>query len=297
MIKIKELMADLLNKKEKLIWECPMLQDNPCNFVSNHEFQGFNRWFLNVLNEWDAVQFCTFMQAKTIGAKVKKGAKTIPLLMPIFKKKKDDDDEEEDSAPMFYKKYNVFNIRQLDNVPNKIELKLKKLKHEKNLTGNQVERFNSFTKLLGVRLRTAPLNRNVLGAYFPATHHIDICPKEAFKTEKHYCKILLHEITHWSSKKMKRPMNGKKDEVQYMKEEIIAEMGSALLCEKFDIGYTTTHKAYIQRYWKRLKEDKNLLFDCWSKANKAVKWLSKKGGLDEGKKAAKKELATLRVVS
>ena len=73
-----------------------------------------------------------------------------------------------------------------------------------------------------------------------------------FRRPKTFALVALHEITHWSGarNRLDRPRFKEKFDPTYIKEELVAELGSALLCH--DLAITSRpalpHAAYLNRY-------------------------------------------------
>ena len=95
-------------------------------------------------------------------------------------------------------------------------------------------------------------------------------------TETYYS-TLLHELTHWTGAKhrLNRMETTDKKRKEYAKEEIIAELGAAMLCAKLGVTSSTRpdHAQYIDSWLKALKNDKRFIFSAASLAQKAVDYL------------------------
>ena len=60
----------------------------------------------------------------------------------------------------------------------------------------------------------------------------------------------------------------------YAKEELVAELGSAFLCQRFNVDGTLQHPDYIRTWLQALKGDKRFIFSAASKARQALEWMS-----------------------
>ena len=59
----------------------------------------------------------------------------------------------------------------------------------------------------------------------------------------------------------------------YALEELVAEMGSAFLCQRFAVDGALQHPEYVGNWLKVLKGDKRAVFTASSKARKAAEFL------------------------
>jgi len=95
-------------------------------------------------------------------------------------------------------------------------------------------------------------------------------------TREGYYATLLHELTHWTGHHSRLNRSsvttfGSKD---YAFEELIAELGAAYLCNKFEINSTIeNHASYIDFWLKVLKQHKKALFNAMKEASKACEFL------------------------
>jgi antirestriction protein ArdC len=95
-------------------------------------------------------------------------------------------------------------------------------------------------------------------------------------TESYYATIL-HELTHWSGAdhRLKREKGKRFGDSAYAFEELVAELGAAMLCAALGIVSTTRadHAQYIDGWLKALKDDKRFIFSAASQAQKAADYL------------------------
>ncbi len=59
----------------------------------------------------------------------------------------------------------------------------------------------------------------------------------------------------------------------YAKEELVAELGSAFLCQRFNVDGALQHPEYLRTWLSALKGDKRFLFQAASKARQALEWI------------------------
>ena len=92
-----------------------------------------------------------------------------------------------------------------------------------------------------------------------------------------YYSTLFHELVHstGSKSRLNREMGGKFGSKSYAREELVAEIGSAILCSMLNISEKTfdNSSAYIQSWLKALENDTHLILYASAKAEKAVQMI------------------------
>jgi antirestriction protein ArdC len=117
-------------------------------------------------------------------------------------------------------------------------------------------------------------------AYFmPSTDQVVLPPMEDFKNQTGYYGTLFHELVHATGHKdrLNRPelvkMNGFGSE-DYSKEELVAEMGAAMLCATAGLEPDyDNNAAYIGSWLKKLQDDPKLVVQAAGKAQKAADYI------------------------
>jgi antirestriction protein ArdC len=86
---------------------------------------------------------------------------------------------------------------------------------------------------------------------------------------------MIHSTGHNS--RLNRTFGKKKADPDYVKEELVAEIGSAFMCNEAEILPKTIENsvAYCQSWIEHLKKDDNLIITASSKAQKAADYLLK----------------------
>lgn len=119
-----------------------------------------------------------------------------------------------------------------------------------------------------------------VAAYNPMMDIIKVPPREDFSNIPEYYSTLFHEMVHSTghSDRLDR------DEVAnvnrfgsepYSREELVAEIGAAMLCGFAGIDNSTIDNsvAYINSWLKRLKNDKRLVVYAAARAQRAVDYI------------------------
>ncbi|GMQ30711.1 ArdC family protein [Algoriphagus confluentis] len=262
-------------------WNCNGL---PSNYLTKKPYRGINLWLLLSLNH-ELPFYLTFKQAKELGGMVKKGSKAIPVCYWnfVYKHKETgrtipdgllgDYPIDTLTKVCFLKEYKVFPIEQIDGIDWELSEK------GENQSLPVLERCES----VFAEMHEPPkLTHEREEAYYhPSLDLINLPPKPRFKTAEDYYSVLFHELVHSTGHKNRLNRPGVEEidyfgSENYSTEELIAEMGAGFLC-----GFTGIQEArlidnqaaYIKNWISRLKNDKNLLIDAASKAQKAVDYL------------------------
>jgi len=237
---------------------------------------------INILNLWmDATEkgflapiWMTFKQAKELGGNVKKGEHgSLSVYANSFTKTELDTatgDEVERNIP-FMKGYTVFNVDQIDGLPEKYYAlaKAPDITPEERVVA--LEEFFAHT--------SAEIRHGGTKAYYSvSTDHIQMPPFEAFESRERYYATLGHETTHWTRapSRLDRDFGRKRwGDEGYAMEELVAELGSAFLAADLYITpeVREDHAAYIGSWLKVLKDDKKAIFSAAAHAQRAAELL------------------------
>lgn len=245
-----------------------------------HDFTAYNG--INILNLWmeaeekgySAPVWMTFKQAKDLGGMVRKGEKaSLSIIAKTFKKTEQDEDTGEDierNIP-FMKGYSVFNVEQIDGLPEKYY----ELAKEPEITPEQrIETIEQFFLNTGADIREGG-NK----AYYAiGADRIQMPPFIAFESAEAFYSSLAHETTHWTRhpRRLDRDLGRKKwGDEGYAMEELVAELGSAYIGA--DLGLAPDMReenaAYIANWLEVLKNDKRAIFSAAAHAQRAAELL------------------------
>jgi antirestriction protein ArdC len=116
--------------------------------------------------------------------------------------------------------------------------------------------------------------------YQPSSDSIRMPDRETFDGSAEYYSTLFHEFTHSTGHKSRLNRAGITethffgDEI-YSKEELVAEMGAAMLCGVIGIENKTIKNSasYIQSWLAKLKDDKKLVIHAAAAAQKAADFI------------------------
>ncbi|ACI54456.1 domain of unknown function DUF1738 [Rhizobium leguminosarum bv. trifolii WSM2304] len=244
----------------------------PTNLVSGRMYSGGNillLWLAASQRGFSNLQYATYRQINSIGAKVRKGEKASHVIFTKHGTKKDEDSGEEKRTTIV-KSYPVFGLDQLDDVP-------EKYLHQQERPESQVEIYtkaSDFVKGTSIRIK----NGSNRAAYYPGGDEVVMPFANQFESEEAYWGTMNHELIHASGHKSRldRQFGKKFGDTAYAREELCAELGSAFLCARLDIPATFRSASYIDSWLKVLKEDNRAIFNAASYAGQASDWLWKK---------------------
>ena len=215
----------------------------------------------------------TYRQAAELGGQVRKGEHgTLAVYANrLTRIETDDDGEEHERAIPFMKAYTVFNVSQIDGLPERY-CALPPAPAEPLPRLEAAERFFAAT---GARIRHGG-NR---AFYAPGPDIIQMPPFEAFRDAESHAATLAHELTHWvghPSRLDRHFPNGHRfGSDGYAFEELVAEIGAAFVCA--ELGLTPEvredHAAYLAHWLEVLKSDKRAIFSAASHAQRAADFL------------------------
>lgn len=229
------------------------------NYKTKHVYTGINMLLLS--NE--GTYFLTYKQAQDLGGQVKKGAKGLPVVfMSTFKKKDNEDDKSKTIS--FLKYHTVFKIEDIDGIT--VEL-YNPIKYEAE---SVINNFANCPKIIHIGSQPC---------YIPSSDTIEIPDKKYFKSSEYYYGTLFHEIGHSTGhdKRLNRKLKGKDNIKSYSKEELTAELTSAFLYQYCGINKPIDNTtSYIYNWLKVLKNDKTILVQSASQAQKACDYILQK---------------------
>jgi len=109
--------------------------------------------------------------------------------------------------------------------------------------------------------------------YVPGLDRISMPNAEAFETREAFAATWAHEQIHSTghADRLARPMGGTFGSKAYAREELVAELGAVLLCQRLEIGSEfQNHAAYLANWIEVLQEGPRTLFQVLSQARQAA---------------------------
>ena len=236
----------------------------PLNAATGRPYSGINipiLWHAVRVNGYPSHEWMTFKQAVEKKACIKKGSKGT---MVVFTKRIVRDKEDERASISMLKTYHVFNVEQIEGLPDHIDDTDKMVIEPIEAA----ERFIAATKA-DIRLGGSK------ACYVPSHDFVALPPKDAFKNATNFYAIALHELGHWAGneKRLNRDLTNRFGTRAYAAEELIAELNAAFLCAHLGIEGELRHAGYIEDWISLLRDDKRAIFTASSKASQAANHL------------------------
>jgi antirestriction protein ArdC len=250
-------------------WRKPWRTETPVNLVSMKEYRGINV-FLLVCQGYGSRYWLTYRQAQSLGGNVRKGArgsKVVFWKLDEYENRNTETGESEIRKSLLLRYYTVFNLEQCEGIE----------PPEQPATFNPIEQCETILERMPNPPRFEP---DVQARYRPSTDTIGMPSRSAFTSPAEYYSTLFHELTHSTGHPSRVGREGIMSHNPfgsdpYSKEEVVAEMGAAMLCSVAGIESETLSNsaAYLQTWINRLKSDSRLIVSAASHAQKAADYV------------------------
>lgn len=237
---------------------------------------------INVLSLWASTMaqnfaapiWMTFKQATELDGHIRKGEKSSLVVYADSITRKETDKKtggEIDREIPFLKGYTVFNVEQIDCLP---EVYYAKATPTLDPVA-RIEHAERFFAAVGATIRQGG-NR---AFYSIAADSIQMPPFESFQDADSYYATLAHECTHWTGNKSRldRDFGGHRFGSEgYAVEELVAELGAAFLCADLELALEPRedHASYIATWLKVLAADNRAVFTAATHAQRAAEFIN-----------------------
>jgi len=231
-------------------------------------------WATAMESGFTAPFWMTYKQAQELGGQVRKGEHGALVVFANAMTKTETDaktGEETDIEIPFMKGYTVFNVEQIDGLPERFYARIE-CPHTGETTRNaQLEAFFQATG--------ADIRHGGNQAFYKVDQDFIQMPVfEAFHQTEHYYSTLAHECAHWTRhpSRLNRDLGQKRwGDSAYAMEELIAEITSAFVGAELGITphVLDDYAAYVASWLKALRNDKKAIFTAASHAQKAADFL------------------------
>lgn len=266
------------------------------NPVSKHRYTAINQLLLSfamMQKNYEVNNWLTFQQIKDAGGFVLKGEQSTPVtfseviylkegikITPKEARRHFLDAQDKDptistyreagiNTKRFLKYYLVFNVAQTKDIPEVLFTRGQPILSE-------IERNGQIDQLIACHKVQIHHAHGDSAHYNPQTDVIQMPFSKQFTTSEQYYAVLFHELVHWTGHEARLNRLFSRNETDYAFEELIAELGSAILCAELIIpAPLRSAAAYIQSWLKALEDDKNYLIKAVSHAERASKYLMK----------------------
>ena len=261
-----QILAEL--EKGKVPWRKPWRTLPPVNLISKKPYRGINVFLLGFAG-FGSQFWLTFNQAKQLGGNVRKGEHGTKIVFWKCKTRETEtaDGEIEERRSAFLRYYTVFNLEQTEGLKALLRLP-------------PAFPIQSAEDIVEGMPNPPAFEQDSRAAYIPSKDTVTMPSRTAFETQAEYYSTLFHELTH-STGHVKRLGREGIEKIQpfgsedYSKEELVAEMGSAMLCGVAGIeqAIISNSAAYLHSWISRLKADSRLVVSAARAAQEAADYI------------------------
>jgi antirestriction protein ArdC len=228
-----------------------------------------SRWSVRQ-SERSSRYWITYRQAQVLGGSVTKGqhgSKVVFWKIDEYRKENKKTGETENRKSILLRYYTVFNLEQCEGIksPEPVHL-IHPIEQCEHIV-------NSMPKRPG-------FEQDSLAFYRPSTDTVGMPSRSAFESAERYYSTLFHELTHSTGHPSRVGREGIMEHnpfgsEDYSKEELVAEMGAAMLCGVAGVESRTLDNSasYLQSWINRLRSDSRLIVSAASQAQKAADYI------------------------
>jgi antirestriction protein ArdC len=261
-----QILAEL--EKGVVPWRKPWRTLPAANLVSKKPYRGINT-FLLALAGYGSQYWLTYRQAQALGGNVRRGESGTKIVFWKFDKYETEtaDGEMENRTSAFLRYYTVFNLEQTEGLKALLELP-------------PARPIESAEAIITGMPNPPAYERGFRACYSPSSDTVTMPSPTAFHSQAEYYSTMFHELVHSTghAKRLAREGFDKPQQFggeSYSREELVAEMGSAMLCGVAGIEQSTlaNSAAYLKSWIARLKSDSRLIISAASAAQKAADYI------------------------
>lgn len=255
----------------------------PINAVSGKEYQGINHVVLSFAARTQDPRFLTYRQAKELGGHVRRGEHGYAVVFwKILEREVETEIGEEAKREIkkvpLLRYYTVFSVSQCEGIAED------KIAPKASLSsGDPIEA----AERIVAKMPNPPAIKagGNSAMYSPSSDTVFVPSPSAFVSPHHYYATLFHELIHSTAapSRLNRRLSQEND--AYSLEELIAEIGAAMLCAKagiLDDRLIENSAAYIKSWSSYLLDRPREIIAAASSAEKAKRYIL--GEHDEAKK-------------
>jgi antirestriction protein ArdC len=255
-------------EKGEVPWRKPWHSLPPANLITKKPYRGINVFLLGFAG-YGSQFWLTFNQAKQLGGNIRKGQHGAKIIFWRCKTRETEsaEGEIEERKSAFLRYYTVFNLEQTEGL-------------SALLTLPPAVPIESAEEIVKAMPNPPAFEQDSRAAYIPSRDTVTMPSRTAFQSQAEYYSTLFHELVH-STGHTKRLGREGIDKIQpfgsedYSKEELVAEMGSAMLCGVAGIEQATigNSAAYLRGWINRLKADSRLVIAAARAAQEAADYI------------------------
>ena len=301
-----EMLIEQLQQMKESNWEKPWFSSN--SFIIPQNINGRTYSGSNVLmlmfhkqkHDYQLPVYMTWQQAGNMGLAINKGEKSFPISLwnRIIKDENgkrisdqeynnlSESEQEKCKVIPLQKYFNVFNVEQSNIKTAKPELwdaLVKKLQTPaKQMDESNMVKNPALDKMLEDQSWICPIYQEPdsdKACFHKGNDEITVPEKKQFIDGESFYGTLLHEMIHstGTEERLNRDMSGHFGSVPYAREELVAELGSAMAAINFGINKSIKDesKEYIKSWLDAMQQDPKFLMSVIGDIAKAVDFVNK----------------------
>ena len=301
-----EMLIEQLQQMKESNWEKPWFSSN--SFIIPQNINGRTYSGSNVLmlmfhkqkHDYQLPVYMTWQQAGNMGLAINKGEKSFPISLwnRIIKDENgkrisdqeynnlSESEQEKCKVIPLQKYFNVFNVEQSNIKTAKPELwdaLVKKLQTPaKQMDESNMVKNPALDKMLEDQSWICPIYQEPdsdKACFHKGNDEITVPEKKQFIDGESFYGTLLHEMIHstGTEERLNRDMSGHFGSVPYAREELVAELGSAMAAINFGINKSIKDesKEYIKSWLDAMQQNPKFLMSVIGDIAKAVDFVNK----------------------
>lgn len=249
------------------------------NYVTRKPYSLVNQWLL-----MEPGEYLTFKQVVAAKGHVKKGAKSRFVVffthVPYEEKNTKTGEMERKTYPLL-RYYNVFHIKDTEGIESKL------LAPDADAPVADLPLCDEADAAIAAYVASQPTlkfinDKQTDRAYYsPSTDTVNVPMRSQYRDMAEYYSTTFHELTH--STLIESRCNRRAEGAvaffgshEYSREELVAEMGAAMLCANFNCASDAAFRnsvGYLQGWVSNLKNDPRAIVVAAGKAEKAVRYI------------------------
>jgi antirestriction protein ArdC len=260
-------------ERQVVPWRKPWTEGgHPQNLFTKRPYTGMNTWLLGSLG-YAQNYFLTWKQLKAVGASVKKGEKgTMVVFWKHVPQEQSKDSTEPQKAKSILRYYYVFNIAQIDHLPEAVTI---------TYPADTVSNITACDEIIEAMPNCPAIKHGKQKAYYdPIKDHINMPKQGSFDSLTSYYGTLFHELIHSTGHQSRL---NRKEIVEpntfgsepYSIEELTAEIGACYLNSITGIVNEEFNNsvAYIKGWIDQLRNDKRMIVYASGHAQRATDYI------------------------
>lgn len=285
-----KLVADkllALMEEGTLPWRKPWSSTLCGNAITGRPYSGINPLLAQsdvMVCGYSTTLFVGYKQASSMGWSIRKGSKATWLRLGGKRRKEEIDPQTGETSETFYhvnEWLSVFNLDNIDDSDAATDLKVDAVIARFRSEPNQGARIEDAERLIAMQQANIAFGGNK-ACYVPTLDKIHLPAYRSFSTPEAYYATAVHELIHRTGhpNRLARPLSGDKDSDEYAFEELVADIGSALVCSMLGIQPDLeNHASYLAHWQSLIQRDNKTFFKAFSRAQAAADLLLENAGL------------------